>query len=83
VAAAAPHYTQEIIRDVCLLVLALVLAYRPSSRLALDPRHHTDEDGDLDADLDDDPDLDDGPAADDGTDTPPTTRTITTQENPS
>jgi uncharacterized membrane protein YphA (DoxX/SURF4 family) len=85
VAEGATHYTQEIIRDVCLLVLALLLVYPPSSRLALDPRHHTDEDGDLDADLEDDldSDLDDGPAADDGTDTPPTSSTITTQENPS
>jgi uncharacterized membrane protein YphA (DoxX/SURF4 family) len=79
VAEGATHYTQEIIRDVCLLVLALLLVYRPSSRLALDPRHHTDSDDDADLD-----DLDvDGPEADDSPDTPPTTRTITTQENPS
>jgi uncharacterized membrane protein YphA (DoxX/SURF4 family) len=80
VAEGATHYTQELIRDVCLLVLALLLVYRPSSRLALDPRHHTDSGDDID--LGDD-DLDDCPEADDSTDTPTTTSTITTQENPS
>jgi uncharacterized membrane protein YphA (DoxX/SURF4 family) len=86
VAEGATHYTQEIIRDACLLVLALLLVYRPSSRLAVDPRHHTDEDGDLDADLDDESDLDtdvDEAAAVDDTDTAPTASTTTTQENPS
>jgi uncharacterized membrane protein YphA (DoxX/SURF4 family) len=72
VAEGATHYTQEIIRDVCLLVLALLLVYRPSSRLALDPTHDAD---DLHLDV---PDLDDDP-----TDSATTTGTITTQENPS
>jgi uncharacterized membrane protein YphA (DoxX/SURF4 family) len=72
VAEGATHYTQEIIRDVCLLLLALLLVYRPSSRLALDPTHDAD---DLHLDV---PDLDDDP-----TDSATTTGTITTQENPS
>jgi uncharacterized membrane protein YphA (DoxX/SURF4 family) len=37
VAEGATHYTQEIIRDVCLLLLGLLLVYRPWSRLSLDP----------------------------------------------
>lgn len=37
VAEGATHYTQEIIRDVCLLLLALLLVWRPVSRLSVDP----------------------------------------------
>ena len=81
VAEGATHYTQEIIRDVCLLVLALLLAYRPSSRLALDPSHHADVDDvdllDLDAEDDADDQLDST-----STSSTPTTTTNTT-ESPS
>lgn len=46
VAAGATHYTQEIIRDSCLLVLALLLIYRPTSRLSLDIGEKLDGDSD-------------------------------------
>jgi hypothetical protein len=46
------------------LLLALLLVYRPSSRLSLDPVHHTDEDDvDLDLEADDDPDAADSNVA--------------------
>jgi uncharacterized membrane protein YphA (DoxX/SURF4 family) len=88
VAEGATHYTQEIIRDVCLLLLGLSLVWRPWSRLSLDPAsHHTDDD------LDEEPFVtdEDGPE-DDVSSTRTTTspaatdgdhRTTTTQENPS
>jgi uncharacterized membrane protein YphA (DoxX/SURF4 family) len=63
VAEGATHYTQEIIRDVCLLLLALMLAYRPSSRLSLDGLHQPHHDDDPELDL----------PVDDGTDHRPTT----------
>lgn len=37
VAEGATKYTEEIIRDVCLLLLGLFLVHRPASRLSLDP----------------------------------------------
>jgi uncharacterized membrane protein YphA (DoxX/SURF4 family) len=40
VAEGATHYTQEIVRDVCLLLLGILLVRRPSSRLSLVPSHH-------------------------------------------
>jgi len=89
VAEGATHYTQEIIRDVCLLLLGLSLVWRPWSRLSLDPAsHHTDDD------LDEEPFVtdEDGPE-DDVSSTRTTTSpaatdgdhrtTTTTQENPS
>jgi uncharacterized membrane protein YphA (DoxX/SURF4 family) len=81
VAEGATHYTQEIIRDVCLLLLALLLVYRPASRLSLDPGADVDLD-DLDEpdDLDQPDDLD-STDADDSTDHP--THPTSTQENPS
>jgi uncharacterized membrane protein YphA (DoxX/SURF4 family) len=55
VAEGATHYTQEIVRDVCLLVLGLLLVWRPASRLSLDPSPlGLDDPDDLDDDLDDD-----------------------------
>lgn len=41
VGAGETHYTQEIIRDACLLLLGLLLVWRPASRLSLDPSDHT------------------------------------------
>jgi uncharacterized membrane protein YphA (DoxX/SURF4 family) len=63
VAEGATKYTQEIIRDVGLLVLGLLLVYRPGSRLSLD---HTDELDDFDdLDLNDTDRDNDGPHNDD------------------
>jgi uncharacterized membrane protein YphA (DoxX/SURF4 family) len=61
VAEGATRYTQEIVRDVSLLLLALLLVYRPSSRLSHDPVHHTDAD---DVDLGLEPDDDDATSND-------------------
>jgi uncharacterized membrane protein YphA (DoxX/SURF4 family) len=81
VAEGATHYTQEIIRDVCLLLLALLLVYRPASRLSLDPGADVDLD-DLDEPDDlDQPDVLDSTDADDSSDHP--THPTSTQENPS
>lgn len=69
VAAGATHYTQEIVRDVCLLLLGLLLVRHPASRLSLDPAPvalDDLDDSELDADLDDG-DLDDDQAPADPT----------------
>ncbi|HET8615144.1 MAG TPA: MauE/DoxX family redox-associated membrane protein [Actinomycetales bacterium] len=83
VAEGATHYTQEIIRDVCLLLLGLLLVYRPWSRLSLDPSASDD----LDLDEDEAPDATDRQA--DATGSTPTPafdgdhRTTSTQEKQS
>jgi uncharacterized membrane protein YphA (DoxX/SURF4 family) len=82
VAAGDTHYTQEIVRDVCLLLLGLLLVWRPASRLSLDPSgHRIDEHDKLDSLHSDasDSDAHSSPSAV-GTDAG---RRTSTQENPS
>jgi uncharacterized membrane protein YphA (DoxX/SURF4 family) len=86
VAEGATHYTQEIIRDVCLLLLGLSLVWRPWTRLSLDPgSHHTDDD--LEPFVSDEDEPEDDVSSTRTTTSPAATggdhRTTSTQENPS